>query len=95
MIRIYSAMCASLIKRHLFTEHSSHRRRRNAVGRSASCYQTVSSSQLPVPTNPMTADDSSIIQEFSEMNIQSNPNAVAAGIADSGTPTDDVYQVRI
>ncbi|VUZ43644.1 unnamed protein product [Hymenolepis diminuta] len=68
-------------------------RRRNAVGRSASCYQTVSSSQLPVPTNPMTINgSSSSVQEPSTINSQSNPNAVAVGIADSGTPTDDVYQ---
>lgn len=72
------------------------RRRRNTVGRSASCYQTVSPSQLPVPTNPMTINgSSSSVQEPSAINSQSNPNAVAVGIADSGTPTDDVYQVNI
>ncbi|VDO00837.1 unnamed protein product [Rodentolepis nana] len=63
------------------------------VGRSASCYQTVSPSQLPIPTNPMkTNGSSSSNQEPSSMTNQSNPNAVAVGIAESATPTDDVYQ---
>nr|CDS31125.1 tyrosine protein kinase Abl [Hymenolepis microstoma] len=63
------------------------------TGRSASCYQTVSPSQLPVPTNPMkTNGSSSSKQEPSSINSQPNPNAVAVGIAESVTPTDDVYQ---
>ncbi|KAL5967186.1 Tyrosine-protein kinase Abl [Taenia solium] len=62
-------------------------RRRNAVGRSASCYQTVSSAQLLPPPTTTTTNGSAETQE----SPPTNP-APASSVGEALTPTDDVYQ---
>ncbi|VDK22127.1 unnamed protein product [Taenia asiatica] len=62
-------------------------RRRNAVGRSASCYQTVSSAQLlPPPTTTTTNGSVETLES-----PPTNP-APAPSVGEALTPTDDVYQ---
>ncbi|CDS37968.1 tyrosine protein kinase Abl [Echinococcus multilocularis] len=68
--------------RMLPTEH-----RRNAVGRSASCYQTVSSVQLLLPPSTTTTNGSVETQE--SLPTTSTPSPA---VGETITPTDDVYQ---
>ncbi|VDM19256.1 unnamed protein product [Hydatigera taeniaeformis] len=62
-------------------------RRRNGVGRSASCYQTVTSAQLLPPLAMTTTNGSVETQE----SLPTNSTPISA-VGETVTPTDDVYQ---